>query len=313
MRTRVQTACAVMRGGPERDLVISALSALGLSVSAAEEPYEALGQFMVNRPDLVVLSLAGLTLNDSAFLQQLRRLAPSMRVLVLVPEGRREHAVAFLEAGADAILTQTYLVAEFRLVVTALLRTEAADPLTGLPNRPAFEQALPREIARATRLGESLAVAIIDLDGFGEINANLGYAAANELLVDVSARLSRVFRSYDLLSRWGGDEYAAFIGTLPEDEEQARKQASEAFARTRTCLRDGPVFRLKGKNKKVRLSCGFALLPHHVPPPERSADERLTAGDCERAGRDLFDRANDALKLVKESGGDGVQCYTAFK
>ena len=308
MADRVQTACVVMRSAPERDVVRRLLKKLSLTTSAAEHPYEAMSQLGVNRPDLVVLSLEGLTSKDIGFLEQLRRSAPSVRVLVLVPEGRRSDALAFLEAGADSILPQASLVPELGLLVKALLRPEATDPLTGLPNRPAFEKALPIEISRAVRQGTTLAVALMDIDNFGDVNADLGYRKANEVLLDVSSRLALEFRNYDLLARWGGDEFIANVGALPKDKKKARDLACHVLKRAREAVQEGPVLLVCGEQRKVTMKGGFALFPHDVPEFQRAATKHLTPEECEQAGRALFDIANKALNEASRRGRNQIVC-----
>lgn len=98
------------------------------------------------------------------------------------------------------------------------LRSAAAtDPLTGLPNRRAVERVIVRELARANRHGEPLALAVIDLDDFKEVNDRLGHAAGDRLLVEVTAAWSCELRAGDVLARFGGDEFVAVLpGASPQ-------------------------------------------------------------------------------------------------
>ena len=86
------------------------------------------------------------------------------------------------------------------------------DELTALPNRRAWEQGLQRELSRAERAGETLCVALVDLDDFKGYNDDYGHPAGDALLRDTSAAWGTCLRTGDLLARLGGDE---FVLALP--------------------------------------------------------------------------------------------------
>jgi|HubBroStandDraft_6_1064221.scaffolds.fasta_scaffold82920_2 diguanylate cyclase (GGDEF)-like protein len=95
------------------------------------------------------------------------------------------------------------------------------DLLCGVLNRRGIEQKLDNELKRAGRVGQHLAVALIDIDHFKAINDHAGHAAGDSALRDVVAAISRRLRPHDLLGRFGGDE---FLLILPHTS------SSEAFA-----------------------------------------------------------------------------------
>ncbi|MDZ7734727.1 MAG: diguanylate cyclase [Gammaproteobacteria bacterium] len=82
------------------------------------------------------------------------------------------------------------------------------DSLTGLTNRAAFREVLEHEIARVQRNGNQLAVHFIDLDHFKEINDSLGHQTGDEVLKIVAGLLNDIVRKSDMVSRFGGDEFA---------------------------------------------------------------------------------------------------------
>jgi diguanylate cyclase (GGDEF)-like protein len=95
------------------------------------------------------------------------------------------------------------------------------DVLTGLPDRVAFDHRLGAEVARVRRHGGHLAIALMDLDTFQEINDTLGHAVGDECLRGVAKRLSRV-RGEDTAFRVGGDEFAIiFVGAQAEGARRA--------------------------------------------------------------------------------------------
>ena len=88
------------------------------------------------------------------------------------------------------------------------LRTAATtDPLTGVANRRAWEAEASRCLARAARTGEPMTVAILDLDGFKEVNDRDGHVAGDRLLREVATQWCSRLRASDLLGRHGGDEF----------------------------------------------------------------------------------------------------------
>lgn len=88
------------------------------------------------------------------------------------------------------------------------LTASQGDGVTGLPNRATFDYHLESECNRAARLGTSVAVILVDLDFFKQVNDQYGHSAGDTALKVVSTALRRSLRSYDLVARFGGDEFA---------------------------------------------------------------------------------------------------------
>jgi diguanylate cyclase (GGDEF)-like protein len=103
--------------------------------------------------------------------------------------------------------------------------TARLDPLTGLGNRRALEEELPRAVAGARRHGHPLSVLVADLDAFKQANDTFGHHAGDDLLRAASRALTTAVRVPDPCFRWGGDE---FVAVLPR---AARAEAAEIAAR----------------------------------------------------------------------------------
>lgn len=101
-----------------------------------------------------------------------------------------------------------------RVALLAELETKArTDELTGLPNRRAWHEQLPRELTRAARASSPLSVAMLDVDHFKRYNDTRGHQAGDRLLKEVSGAWNGELRPTDLLARYGGEEFAL---ALPE-------------------------------------------------------------------------------------------------
>jgi len=91
----------------------------------------------------------------------------------------------------------------------------------GLPNRTLFLDRLEREIAHAERDGHLFAVLLVDLDRFKVINDTLGHGAGDQLLIEVTRRLSAAIRTVDTVARTGGDEFLLLVTDIREPADAA--------------------------------------------------------------------------------------------
>ena len=128
------------------------------------------------------------------------------------------------------------------------------DPLTGLPNRRLFVRRLDEALAGARQVGGRVAVMVIDMDDFKQVNDTLGHAAGDALLVHVANQLQSRLRTGDTLARLGGDEFAAI---LPEVHH--RDSVERLVETLRATLREGMEW--QGSRIPVRASLGIAFYP----------------------------------------------------
>lgn len=161
------------------------------------------------------------------------------------------------------------------------------DSLTGLPNRGLLIDRLQQSIANAKRQGDTLAVALFDLDRFKLANDSLGHAAGDRLLVEVANRLRGAVRQSDIVARFAGDEFVAVFPTVGSPEEAATllDKILASF--------DAPC-QLHGAEWLISASIGVAFYP-------RDAQD----------AQGLLQAADEAMYAVKQAGRNGYRTYQA--
>ena len=183
-------------------------------------------------------------------------------------------------AAACAVL---FMLAVARLagLVADQRQLATTDVLTGLRTRRFFGTQLPNEIARARRVGTSLAVLIVDVDHFKSINDRYGHPAGDRVLVEVARRLRQSVRHADFIARYGGEEFAL---VLPEATLEAARAKVDLIRRTiEITTLDLPDDR---EPQRLTISAGVAVYPTDGNTIEllvAVADDRLLA--AKRAGR----------------------------
>jgi len=136
---------------------------------------------------------------------------------------------------AAAVLAGALAALVYRLsrLLGAARRLAGLDPLTGLGNRRAFDESLARETERARRYGRSLALIVLDLDGFKAVNDRSGHLAGDAVLALAGERIREAVRSSDVACRIGGDEFGIVLpeSTLEESEQLAERLRAHMSSR----------------------------------------------------------------------------------
>ena len=166
------------------------------------------------------------------------------------------------------------------------LRTQAmTDSLTGLLNHGAAIGRLDEELARAARDRLPLTILMIDVDKFKQVNDTYGHAAGDQMAAAVAARIRAACRSYDVVGRYGGDE---FLAILPNADAAA---GSAIARRLQDGLRQSPP-QFEGRTIPLTLSIGVAAVEAH--------DSAATASAA------LLRASDQALYQAKADGRDRI-------
>jgi diguanylate cyclase (GGDEF)-like protein/PAS domain S-box-containing protein len=174
------------------------------------------------------------------------------------------------------LLLTTRDVSDRKVMLDELRHRALHDPLTGLGNRILFRDRLDHAVARAVRSPQSVAVLMVDLDGFKGVNDSLGHAAGDQLLREVAQRLRTSVRPGDTVARMGGDEFAILIEAAPSDT--ATTVAQRIINRLRAPIE------LEGKPIVCQGSVG------------------ISAGSTAAGAEELLRHADLAMYAAKQSG-----------
>jgi diguanylate cyclase (GGDEF)-like protein/PAS domain S-box-containing protein len=158
------------------------------------------------------------------------------------------------------------------------------DALTGLPNRVMFNDRLTLELAHAQRNRQKLAVMLLDLDHFKNVNDTLGHSVGDQLLQVVGERLTSLLRKSDTVARMGGDEFMLLFPEMTRMEDAARiaQKILEAFRKP---------FVFEGHELYISTSIGIALCPDDGEDIDT-----------------LVKNADIAMYRAKEHGRNSYQC-----
>ena len=183
----------------------------------------------------------------------------------------------------DAVSQAAPVLANLRNLAIAELRA-ATDALTGLPNKRAVGDNLKRMFAQASRTGSPMALVLLDLDHFKQLNDTFGHQVGDQALANVGATMRSTLRDNDFAGRSGGEEFTII---LPSTDAGGALLAADKL---RQAIADITV---PGLDLQLTASLGVAAYPEHALSPERL--ERL---------------ADAALYVAKRSGRNRVELAT---
>ncbi len=215
--------------------LLSNLSGWNIEVSIFESPDELYDNLKDNPPDILIIDyLLGLGRENGIEVMQRFKSSDVQPALVLLTgHGGENVAADALRAGALDYLIKDSLTAEnlersLRYVCDrkksdeALQELALCDPLTGLANRNEFHHRLDDAIKAANREGTPVALILLDLDKFKNINDTFGHLIGDEFLKLVAGVLNETTRETDIVARFGGDEFAVVLNNLRNTERVAQ-------------------------------------------------------------------------------------------
>jgi diguanylate cyclase (GGDEF)-like protein len=251
------------------DSAVSLARVLGQSGDSPAAPFVSV---RLDDPDLAALfSTGGLAIAHDRTSDSGQALARQFkaRSLVAMPFLRGDAVAGVVLATCDrahrdwsaedittlsALAMQAGLALERANLAAHSQRLSFEDPLTGLPNRSLFLDRLSQALAAAEHKATPLALCVLNLDGFKDVNAALGHAAGDSVLREVAHRLRSALRAHETVARLGGDEFAVLLPAHQHTAEVVAERVLRALS--------GHVV-VANQNVAVPVSMGIAVFPEH--------------------------------------------------
>lgn len=276
-------------------MVRVALSNFGYRVVVCTAPSQVPALLEREEPELVILDVFMPTLDGFELCQRIRSMGRQnyIPILFLSATDAIEDRVKGLQVGGDDFLKKPFEQNELAARVHSHLKRVATmremslrDALTRAYNRRYFDERLRHEVHRSERNGAHLSLAMLDIDFFKSINDHYGHPAGDAVLVQTVQILGMEFRSTDVLSRYGGEEFALIL--LDTGLEAAHRTVARACSRVAITPMTLSMPDKQPLTLKLTLSGGVASFK----PGE--GHERL------------LDRADKALYAAKSAGRNRV-------
>ncbi|MBN1962135.1 MAG: diguanylate cyclase [Deltaproteobacteria bacterium] len=266
-------------------LVRETLDGMGLIIETASDGVQAIERIRQVIPDLLILDVMMPRMNGLEVCRIVKSMANDsfIPIILVTVQGDIDSKVAGLKLGADDYLAKPYNPLELRARVQSMLRIKslqdkinakrrdlealsATDDLTGLLNHRALQHRLRDEFSRAQRYNEPLALLMIDIDQFKEVNDRYGHLFGDRVLSDVANILRESVREVDVCARYGGDEFMVF---LPQTHFSGSLTVADRIWRTVSTkdFQDGKC------NTHCTVSVGISFYPNkNVNTVEQLAD-----------------------------------------
>lgn len=258
------------------------LEQAGYDYIVAYDGPEALEALKENQVDMILLDVYMPTMSGLEVLAEIKKNpeTSSIPVIMLSASESENEIVSALDLGADDYVTKPYisrvLLARLRTSLrlkektAELERLATTDFLTGLTNRRLFKQQTCAQIDKNKRDGEMLSVAMIDVDHFKRVNDQYGHDVGDLVLVKLAEVLKKHFRSYDVVARLGGEEFAILM------PDTSFKKAYTALERLRRKIEKIEIETSKSKQTfNITVSIGLT----HTHSGNKSYDELLKVAD----------------------------------
>jgi diguanylate cyclase (GGDEF)-like protein len=181
---------------------------------------------------------------------------------------------------------------QLELMLSRMSDLAMVDELTGLKNRRSFFDAIESVIAASRRRGKPVALALLDLDHFKDVNDTLGHVAGDGVLREVSKRIEDTLRQEQIVGRIGGEEFAVLLpDTTPS-------QALVAIERVRRAIGDTPVVLSSGVAVEITMSGGISALPDGAPVNHAMQQADRAMYRAKKLGRNRIEVFGDVEETV---------------
>ncbi len=184
------------------------------------------------------------------------------------------------------------------------------DPLTNLYNQRVFRDLLEYEVERAERKTERVALLVIDIDNFKNVNDSYGHAFGDRFLQEFAGLLKALFRQGDVVGRYGGDEFVVLLTDTPEN------QAYNAATRLVEAAGAQALTAGDGKSVRATVSVGVALYPDHAKEPHDLflvADNMMYRAKGEGKDRALMACDSDVADIYRDMGTQSLAIMEALE
>lgn len=183
---------------------------------------------------------------------------------------REQEVAARLQGLAERVASMEQEAQGYREHLEEQRQKALVDPLTGLPNRAAWSERLEHEIAQWQQHGNSLLLAMLDLDHFKRINDNYGHLAGDKVLKIIASVLRKRLRGTDFIARFGGEEFVLLVPNTP-------LAVGARLAETLRAAIEACPFHFKGERVTITVSMGMTAFKagEHSDLVLKRADQAL--------------------------------------
>jgi two-component system, cell cycle response regulator len=270
----------------------------GYEVMVASDGAEALEIIQQpESPNLIISDWMMPRMDGLALCREIRNVEKSEYIyfIILTAKGEKRDIIEGLEAGADDFLSKPFNQEEMKYRIRIgeriinlerrIMELANTDPLTGLLNRRAFMERVEQEMSRAQREKQPFSLVMADIDHFKSVNDTHGHQIGDLVLQRFADQLTASTRPYDLLGRYGGEEFVVCLAGV--DGLQAASIAE------RMCRQvEAMEIMLPDDSRSIRITASFGTASYSI---ESESNIDL-----------LIKRADDALYLAKNKGRNCV-------
>ncbi len=288
-------------------LLSSLLTKWGYATQIVNNGIDALAE--LQEPDAAQLTILDWMMPGLDGIQVIRKIRaihgkPYVYALLLTSKEEKEDKVEGLEAGADDFLRKPFDAAELRArlrigerilelerrLMSALESAEykaTHDFLSGIYNRAAITAMLEREVARCKRYKQAMSVMMVDVDHFKSVNDTYGHPAGDEVIKQLTVRISSVLRTYDAVGRLGGEEFLIVTPNCSAAEALAVAERLRQYVATEKMVVGEVAI-------PITVSVGVSAVNQDNPDVKR-----------------VIETADLALYAAKNKGRNRVECYVS--